>query len=971
MIQSFVFGRFNLQVARRELLADGTRIELGSRAFDILLLLIEARGELVPKDDLMRRVWGNVIVEESTLQSHIWALRKALREERDRILTVPRRGYRFVGQCEAIEPTKDSAREGHAEQCTGPSLRPEGRTNLPNMMSPLIGRGAQLTELVSLIGQRRMTTLAGIGGVGKTRLALEAAHQLLPRFPDGVWLTELASLSDPHSINNAVVAALGLEISTIELSAIRLGATFGSRHCLLVLDNCEHLLDAAANFIEDLLRTTSALHILVTSREPLGIEGEQVYQVPPLDSPPEQVAGAAEVLAYDAVQFFCARMREADYTFALEETNTRAVTAICRCLDGLPLALELAAARAGALGATTVAKRLDCVFDLLTQGRRTSPPRHRTLKATLEWSYELLSEDERRVLRRLSVFSGGFSLDAACELAGGDSAVVAAAVTVCVARLLTKSFIAADRKESPVRYRLLQTTRAYLLERLTESNEIEICRRRHAEYFRKALRAAGSGSLASTEGWQTFGIEIENLRAGLAWAFSPQGNPSLGIELAILSAPLWLGMSLLNECRSWIEKALAQLGARGAAGPRDEVILRSTLALILTIQGAAISTIRAALADACELSQSMKEKSWYLNALFSMWCIGYRASDAHAMLITAKQMQAISSVMRGEMSPAFAEGVLALTEYLSGNYCSARLHFNCASEALAQLPPSAPPAQFVFCNRASALCTFAHILWLQGFPDQAVETAQRGLDEALASGKTITLCHSLMHCIWLALQLEDLNAADRYAADLMAHADAMSSEVYRAYALAGRGVLSAKQGESDSGLALMQAAMAEFHKLEHVYFRTKLGGELAEIFGKLGRLQEGHEVLDEILAQVRRGGVYVVFPELLRIKAELYWLAGDAESMRTAEALLLESTDWSRQRGALSFELRASISLARLRESQGLSGKAIETLAAVYVRFREGFTGKDLKTAKALLEHLGERAGSHPACDQTVEVRKH
>jgi predicted ATPase len=343
------------------------------------------------------------------------------------------------------------------------------------MISSLIGRSTNLAELIDLISHRRLVTLVGVGGVGKTRLALEAAHQMVPYFRDGVWLTELASLSDPHAINTAVIAAFGLQAGAIELSVTRLGDIFGSRHLLLVLDNCEHLLEAAAKLIEDLLRATSALHIVTTSREPLGIEGEQVYQVPPLDSPPEQVKGASDVLAYDAVRFFCARMREADHTFSLDDVNAGPVAAICRGLDGLPLALELAAARAAALGATTVATRLDQVFDLLTQGRRASPARHKTLRAALEWSYELLSEDERCVLRRLSVFSDGFTLDAACALAGNDGAAAAIAVTDCVARLLVKSFIAADRKELPVRYRLLQTTRAYLLGRLEEGNEI--CRK--------------------------------------------------------------------------------------------------------------------------------------------------------------------------------------------------------------------------------------------------------------------------------------------------------------------------------------------------------------------------------------------------------------------------------------------------------------------------------------------------------------
>jgi ATP/maltotriose-dependent transcriptional regulator MalT len=225
-----------------------------------------------------------------------------------------------------------------------------------------------------------------------------------------------------------------------------------------------------------------------------------------------------------------------------------------------------------------------------------------------------------------------------------------------------------------------------------------------------------------------------------------------------------------------------------------------------------------------------------------------------------------------------------------------------------------------------------------------------------------------MHCIWLALQVEDLKTAERYVADLMARADEMSSDGYRSYALATRGMLIAKCGENDSGLAFLQAAMNDFRKLEQVYFRTKFGGAVAEVLGKLGRLQEGHAVLDETLAEVRRGGVYILFPELLRIKGELYWLAGDADSIQAAEAVLLEAIDWSHCRSALSLELRASISLARLRQSQGQCGKAIEVLAPLYSRFREGLASKDLKTARELLDQLGWSVCAHLTSDRTMDA---
>jgi len=947
------FGPFSVDVRRRVLLMDGTRIELGSRAFDILVLLIEARGELVSKSELIRRVWGEIIVEENTLQSHVWALRNALGKERDLILTVSGRGYRFVGQLREVEESEVGQTRGRVSPAA-----PRAMTNLPSMVSPLIGRSRDLAKLIDLARHRRLLTLAGAGGIGKTRLTLEAARRLLPHFPDGVWLTELASLSDPQSISAAVVAAMGLQISTPELSATRLGAAFGSKRMLLVLDNCEHIIDAAAKFIEELLCATPALQIVATSREPLGIEGEQVYQVAPLSIPPEQATNATEVLAYEAAQFFYARVREADHTFSLDDVNACAVGAICRCLDGLPLALELAAPRAAALGVTTVAARLDQVFDLLLHGRRTSPPRHRTLRATLEWSYELLSEDECRVLRRLSVFSGGFTLDAACALAG-DGPSGHTAVTDCIARLVAKSFIETAQKEPLVRYRLLQTTRTYLLERLAESDDgIDAYRRRHAEYFRDLLTAAAHASLANRPRLETIGSELDNVRAALSWAFLVPDDSSLSFELAVRSAPVWLGMSLLNECRSWMEKALCRLGVSRSAGTRDEVILRSALALTLTILGATATAIRTALGDVCELAKKLGEKDCYVNALYATWFAHYRGIDVRAMFATAHRLQCVVAEMGSEILISFAERILGTTEQLAGDHFNAGLHLARSIERREQLRQHGHTAHFVFDNLAGPRSALANSLWLQGLPDQAAATAERSFNEARATGDASVLCHTLLYCIHFALKVGDMNAADLYATELMTRADQLSSDVYRSFALGTRGILMARRGERASGLPLLQTTMQEFQRLEHVFFYTILGGDLADILREMGRTQESQAVVDGTLRQVRRGGADILLPELLRVQGELYAIGDDGESVRLAEVTLLESIDLAHRQNALSFELRASMSMAWLRHKQARDAEAIEALAPVYLKFQEGFATRDLKLAKALLEQLGWQAGS-------------
>jgi hypothetical protein len=417
-------------------------------------------------------------------------------------------------------------------------------------------------------------------------------------------------------------------------------------------------------------------------------------------------------------------------------------------------------------------------------------------------------------------------------------------------------------------------------------------------------------------------------------------------------------MSLLNECRNWMEKAVSRLGASGSAGTRDEVVLRSALALTLTILGATANAILTALGNACELAEKLGEKDCYVIALYAMWFADYRGIDVRGMFAAAHRLRSVVAEMRSEILISFAERIIGQTEQLAGNHLNARLHLERSIEIKERLPQRGHAAHFVFDNPAAARSALANSLWLQGLPDQAAATAERSFNDARATGDTLVLCHALLYCIYFSLKVENLDAADLYATELMTRADELSSDVYRSFALGTRGILMAKRGESVSGLALLQTAMQEFRRLKHLFFYTLLGGELAEILGKLGRTQESHAVVDETMSEVRRGGAHILLPELLCVKGDLYALGEDGESVRMAEVTLLEATDWTRRQGALSFELRASTSLARLRCKQGRDGEAIQALAPVYLKFQEGFATRNLRLARSLLEQLGWQASA-------------
>jgi predicted ATPase/DNA-binding winged helix-turn-helix (wHTH) protein len=501
-----VFGRFRFDLHTQELTADGVPAPVGNRALDVLSVLIEARGDLVTKDELLSRVWPTTTVEENNLQFQISSLRKALGPDREFIKTVSGRGYRFVAEITVEDRTASrERRRAWLGRDDAPGARAgEGSCsgNLPAPTSDIIGREANLSDVVALVEANRLVTLAGVGGIGKTRLAIELAHHLCPSFEDGVWMAELAPLSDPALVLPTVASALGLDDTCG--SPEGLAAALGARRMLLVLDNCEHVIDAAASLAEALLHADGRLQVIATSREPLRAEGEWVYRVPPLevppeDWPPEDWDGDEDVLQYSATKLFIERTRAADPTSPLDARVAAAAALICRRLDGIPLAIELAAARAAALGVEGLAARVGDRLGLLTDGRRTAPARHQTLRATLDWSYDLLTEPERVVMRRLAVFNDDFTLEAATRVvdvgeAGGVDIIRS------LASLVAKSLVAADCGGPICRYRLFETMRAYAMDKLTGSGEFDAVASRYAgsrsDRFHRAVTRVGGGPRA-------------------------------------------------------------------------------------------------------------------------------------------------------------------------------------------------------------------------------------------------------------------------------------------------------------------------------------------------------------------------------------------------------------------------------------------------------------------------------------------
>jgi predicted ATPase/DNA-binding CsgD family transcriptional regulator len=436
--------------------------------------------------------------------------------------------------------------------------------NLPLELSSFVGREKELAEVGRQLEGNRLLTLTGSGGCGKTRLALATATDLVERFEDGVWLVELASLVDPSLVPQAVASALGLREQPGRSPAEALSRYLGSRNVMLVLDNCEHLVEACAALAEALLRFCPRLRVLATSREALDITGEVAWPVPPLSLPDVRRLSDVESLPrYESARLFLERAAAVRPAFALTEQNAQAVAQICYRLDGIPLAIELAAARVKVLSVEEISERLEDSFELLASGGRTAMPRQRTLHATMDWSHDLLPDEERTLFRRLSVFAGGFNLQAAQAVCSGDG-LDRDRVPEVLWHLVDKSLMVAREQDGEARYRLLETVRQYGREKLDDPEEEAELGRRHASFYVVLAEEADQGlSGPEQERWLILlEAEHDNLRAALTWSLGEGGDISLGVRLAAALGGFWSTRGYLSEGRRWLEETASRSGSK-------------------------------------------------------------------------------------------------------------------------------------------------------------------------------------------------------------------------------------------------------------------------------------------------------------------------------------------------------------------------------------------------------------------------
>ncbi len=917
------------------------RILLAPKAFAVLRYLVEHPGRLVAHAELLDALWPKTYVQPEVMKSHIAAIRAVLGDDARKpifIETLSRRGYRFIAPVTEDAPARSSR-----------------TTNLPEAVSELIGREAELGEVTALATAHRLVSLVGAGGIGKTRLGLEVARHLLPRFPDGVFVAELGPLSSPELVPTTVASALGLTHVAGTASPQRVAGAIRAKRLLLVIDNCEHVIDAAAGMAETLLHTGPGVSLLATSREPLRVSGEYIYRVPPLGVPAEDNQDIEDVFTHGAVRLFASRAHAAEPRYVADGRVAAATAAICRRLDGIPLAIELAATRIAAFGVGGVAARLDDRFRLLTAGSRTALPRHQTMRATLDWSHELLSESERVVLRRLGVFVGAFTLDAASAVAASVD-IPASEVVDSVASLVDRSLLSANVAGTIVRYRLLETTRAYAREKLLETAEVDHFARRHAEFYRKLLEHAEAEleTRPTAEWLVAYRPHIDDLRAALDWAFSPSGDAGIGVALTAATVPLWTHLSLLTECRARVEQAIASLGRQVPCDPRRDMRLYLALGhLLMHGQASADPEIDAALTKALELAEIMDDTRYRLGAIWGLYAHRLTTGQYRDALSLAEKFRTVATGTAARSDVPIGSRLIGLALHILGDQPGARRHLEpLVGARFATAPRPSHITLYQYDQRVILECYYARVLWLQGFGDQASRLTENLVGYARTKDHLLSFLLTLLFAACpIALYVGDLATADhhvRLAFDLAAR-DAL--EVWKDLAQCFEGAVLIKRGDHGAGSQLLQSALERLPFPEPTlhHHMSLLLAELAAGLGRAGQTADGLGVVDDALARAEQTEAGWCLAELLRTKGELHLLERVPTAVETAEKCFHRALDVARDQGALSWELRSAMSLARLWHGQHRVSHARKFLVPVYRRFTEGFATADLIAAKALL----------------------
>jgi predicted ATPase/DNA-binding winged helix-turn-helix (wHTH) protein len=916
--QAWQFGGFKLLPTQRLLLDGNAPVRVGGRALDLLIVLVEAAGKVVGRDELMASVWKKVVVDEGSLRVHVAALRRALRDDGDArryIVNVPGRGYSFAGE---VSP---SAPDGVAETLPRPH---GGRSHLPPLLVNVVGREEAISEVRGMVTKHRLVTVVGAGGVGKTTVAIAAAARLAANYRDGVRFVDLAPLSDARQVAN--VWAHAVDPSRPVSHERELGELLADRHLLIVLDNCEHVVQAAASAAEAVLTAAPGVHVLATSRELTRATGERVFRLASLELPPASgQLTAQEANEFAAVRLFTQRTAANLAGFTLTDDDVPHVTEICWRLDGIPLALELAAGRVAQLGLRGLSARLEDRFAVLTKGRRTALPRQQTLRAAIDWSYELLSEDQKAVLRRLSVFAGAFSFDSAVAVCEAD---LSADSCDAIDELVLKSMITVDTGTDTARYRLLEATRAYALEKLKEAGELLAASRGHALHVCSVFeRHEAESPLDRAIGDAGHPRWIDDIQFAVQASFSTLRDPDLSMRLLAATAPVWYQRSLLDEYQTRAEVALENAGGLPEQSEATLMRLWNSLGLCYWHSKGPHPDVARAFEKSQELARRSRNVDFERMALWGLWVQRQGSGDYAASLDLARRHAALTLPGTEAGAAIQSSRMMALSLYLMGDQAASRNEATAALTLIRRTDRHGAAGRFQLDPHAGTNAVLARALWVQGLPDQALAAAAEAVQYARSIDHALTLslalfgqCAVLLWCgRWAELGRQADALLEVTTERRLTFRKAWGQTFKDAYTYGAEGAVVPQWRSPMLGppqLEMMATVSDEF-----------LDG------GALDRAEAG---LCPWCA-----------PEVFRAQGEKLLRQGSPPQQ--AEQWFVRSLELARSSLALSWELRAATSLARCWLTQDRQDEATALLAGVLERYTEGFDTLDVQRAQLLL----------------------
>ncbi|TGS16849.1 tetratricopeptide repeat protein [Mesorhizobium sp. M2E.F.Ca.ET.209.01.1.1] len=936
-----LFGPFRLSIFDRKLTVGSREIAIGSREFEILAALTETPQEVVSHKTLFDRVWPGLHTSESLLRVHVTGLRKILSAE-DRttyVLTVTGRGYRFAGAVETVEDDKP---------------RWSSEPVLPAMPVRVIGRDAQIEELMEILFEHGFLTVAGPGGIGKTTVSLAIAHRVAGRFRDGVHFVDFTGHSEPNLVPSIVASATeGRPVAAH--TAEQLAADLRSRNMLLILDSCEHLIEAIAQVAERLRASAPGVHILATSTEPLRAAGEWIYRLPPLGLPNKTPENEPEdMFTAPSVQLLIERAHASGNRVKFGMSDAAGLAEICQRVDGIPLAIEFAAARLELLGVEGVALQLKESLALLSTGRRTALPRHQTLSATLDWSYQLLHEEEQALLRALSIFRAPVTLEAVAAVAV-DTAAVSPGLLDNLARLVAKSLLVVDGASAPLRYRLLETTRVYAFKQLMSCPDYATVAQRHARFLIGVFSKLGSPSGVEHDAVerQTAWTLMNDVRSALEWAFSEVGDQAVAVSLTKAAMPLWRHLMLSNASIDRLANVSADkrhdfqwaLSDGGRSPARSSIGLYATLASRQLLAGEDAERLMAAWQNAFTITRDQTEDEREFWALWACWLQNYPAGEHLVALAYATRAHALVANSSYRLEAVCAEFFIAVSEFALGRFASVSRRLDRATQ-FDHLPmkPSVL-ISFQWNPFVAMRCYHADSQWHLANFDNALALVKVNFEIARGLNHPASLWCALAHggCA-IALRWGDIALAHTFSEalkEVSAH-----NPPWGAWGRCLHGWLTIRRGDVADGVSEMQQGLSELEPRAYGHRYPEFVGVLAEALSATGNEEEALETINHAINWAREYNALWHGAELLRIKGDIHFKQGNAEAANTDFAAALKIAD---EQGALAIRLRAATSLARMRVEQGNFAEARTLLEPMCTRFKGTSGAHDVRRAKAVL----------------------